>query len=216
MLFILSLWNCKCDWIQTSEPVTAGNPPSSTQVSMPGLRGNPGITGQVFSNDAPYYRQAGENALTRKAIEKQCELINTKSITHEVKQQLKDKISQCIINEQTYSIEFHSRGIEHCLGGLFGEQDYFWIKNTILSNIDKYLKSAVCVGKKLSDSNHNTNAKTKRLKEHTHFFYYFLITLPNGKAVYLHLGKYKKEYAHKCEMYLYSITSNMPKNIQSV
>lgn len=48
-----SLWNCKCDWQQTSSPVTESNPIGS--ISAPGLKGNPGVTGKVFSDDASYF-----------------------------------------------------------------------------------------------------------------------------------------------------------------
>ena len=211
-----SLWNCKCSLRETSEPITDGNPTPTTPIAHPGLDGNPYFTKQIFSASAPYFRRPNENQKQRQQIEKQCELLNTKTITHEVKQQLKDKTAQVTINNKTYKVEFHSRGIEHCLGDMLGKQDIFWLKNIILSNIDKYIKSAVCIGKKTSDTSHNTNAKTKRLKEHTDYFYYFRTTLPNGKIIYIHLSIYKKEYIDNNEMYLYSITSNLPKNTESV
>ena len=52
-----NLWNCKCDWIETDEPVT-GKPHNVTPAR--GLAGNPGKTGKIFSNDASY--------LTKKAL----------------------------------------------------------------------------------------------------------------------------------------------------
>lgn len=42
-----SLWNCKCDWEETDDPVTDGNPKGS--LSAKGLCGNPGKTGEVFT-----------------------------------------------------------------------------------------------------------------------------------------------------------------------
>lgn len=206
-----TLWNCKCDWEQTSLPVTNGNP--TNNISQPGLRGNPAITGKIFSDDAAYFKVG--NRKTQKDIEKKCELLNTKNIKNKVKQTLKDKTSQVTIKNQTYKVEFISRGIEHCLGDCLGKE-IFWIKNFILSNIDKYIKSAQCIGRKISETTHNTNDKTKRLKKHTEHFYYFKITLPNGKDAYIHLGMYKKEFIDKCEMYLYSITANLPENTKSV
>ncbi|MDR3093654.1 MAG: hypothetical protein LBU62_03285 [Bacteroidales bacterium] len=47
-----TLWNCKCDWRETDEPVNA------TSVDVPaakGLKGNPAKTGKIFSNDASYF-----------------------------------------------------------------------------------------------------------------------------------------------------------------
>ncbi len=42
-----SLWNCKCDWEETDDPVTDGNPKGL--LSAKGLCGNPGKTGEVFT-----------------------------------------------------------------------------------------------------------------------------------------------------------------------
>lgn len=47
-----SLWNCKCDWQQTDEPVTDGNPRGLDPI--PGLKGNP-HKGAIFSDDSNYY-----------------------------------------------------------------------------------------------------------------------------------------------------------------
>ena len=47
-----SLWNCKCDWEETDDPVTSGNPHENK--SAQGLTGNPATTGEVFSNNHTY------------------------------------------------------------------------------------------------------------------------------------------------------------------
>lgn len=47
-----TLWNCKCDWIETDDPVD-GVPADVTPAK--GLKGNPGETGEVFSPDASYF-----------------------------------------------------------------------------------------------------------------------------------------------------------------
>ena len=47
-----SLWNCKCDWEETDDPVTENNPQGDK--SAQGLRGNPASTGEVFSKDHIY------------------------------------------------------------------------------------------------------------------------------------------------------------------
>ncbi len=58
-----SLWNCKCDWEETDEPVTDGNP--VTKVTAKGLEGNPGITGEIFTNESAYIKKAGRIVLDR-------------------------------------------------------------------------------------------------------------------------------------------------------
>ena len=53
-----SLWNCKCDWEETDEPVTNGNPNGT--MSAKGLEGNPAMTGKVFTDDCPYVKKGGK------------------------------------------------------------------------------------------------------------------------------------------------------------
>ena len=92
----------------------------------------------------------------------------------------------------------------------------FWVKNEILSNIGDYISKAQCTAKKESDTTHNTNKKTLRLKKQTDYFYYFPIMLPNGKSAVLHLGRYNANKVGKeGKMYLYSITKNMPDNTET-
>lgn len=55
-----TLWNCKCDWQQTDEPVTPNNP--NKTVRNQGLEGNPAKTGQIFSDNASYIENAPEGA----------------------------------------------------------------------------------------------------------------------------------------------------------
>ena len=50
-----SLWNCKCDWEETDEPVTNGNPVGN--VSAKGLEGNPAKTGEIFTDECPYIKR---------------------------------------------------------------------------------------------------------------------------------------------------------------
>ena len=53
-----SLWNCKCDWEETDEPVTNGNPAGN--MSAKGLEGNPAVTGEIFTKDCPYVKKGGK------------------------------------------------------------------------------------------------------------------------------------------------------------
>ena len=51
-----TLWNCKCDWEQTDEEPTDGNP--DRRIVKPGLDQNPATSGQIFTDSAPYIRKA--------------------------------------------------------------------------------------------------------------------------------------------------------------
>ena len=50
-----NLWNCKCDWEQTDEPATNGNPTAAIRHN--GLEGNPGKTGEVFTDECSYIKK---------------------------------------------------------------------------------------------------------------------------------------------------------------
>ena len=53
-----SLWNCKCDWEETNDPVTNGNPQGNK--SAKGLCGNPAETGEVFTTLATEMSKIGQ------------------------------------------------------------------------------------------------------------------------------------------------------------
>ena len=55
-----NLWNCKCDWQETDEPVTDGNP-ESKRVNHKGLEGNPAQTGEIFSDNATYFTKVPQD-----------------------------------------------------------------------------------------------------------------------------------------------------------
>lgn len=203
-----SLWNCKCGWQETFDPVTDN--PQYQSTSQQGLKNNPAKTGEIFSNDATYFR-----VRDRKQVEKKCQT-TFGNITNKIaKQVLENKTTQCTIKEENKDVIFITKGIKHCAGDLFNKST-FWIKNVILPNIDKYIKTAKCIGWKESDIGHNPNAATTNLKENTDYFYYFRIVLPNGEECYLHLGHYKKGHPREGKMYLYSITNKPPKNMETI
>lgn len=52
-----TLWNCKCDWEQTDEEPTDGNP--DRRIVKPGLDQNPATSGQIFTDTASYVRRPG-------------------------------------------------------------------------------------------------------------------------------------------------------------
>lgn len=55
-----TLWNCKCDWQETDEPVTSGNP--KTKIVALGLEGNPAKTEEIFTDKSAYIRRASKRA----------------------------------------------------------------------------------------------------------------------------------------------------------
>ncbi|MBQ9435464.1 MAG: hypothetical protein IJU33_04985 [Bacteroidales bacterium] len=53
-----NLWNCKCDWEETDEGVTEGNPTGVRHAK--GLEGNPAVTGEIFTQECTYFKNAGK------------------------------------------------------------------------------------------------------------------------------------------------------------
>lgn len=53
-----NLWNCKCDWEETDDPVTGDNPEGLKPAK--GLEGNPAETGEIFTDQCTYVQKAGK------------------------------------------------------------------------------------------------------------------------------------------------------------
>ena len=53
-----NLWNCKCDWEETDDPVTGDNPEGIRPAR--GLEGNPAKTGKIFTDECTYVKKAGK------------------------------------------------------------------------------------------------------------------------------------------------------------
>lgn len=209
-----NLWNCKCDWEETDDPCTTDNP--TTPIRHNGLEGNPALTGQVFTDNHAYMSKAGGNRKERDKVEMACENADKTITIKKAVENLSDKISECKVGTQSHRVEFIRRGISHYCHDLGGQENIYWVKNEILPNIDKYLKNAQYIGRKVCDRGHNVNKETLRLKRQTNYFYYFKIKLPNEEYAYLHLGMYNEMKVGKAgTLYLYSISKNIPKEIEN-
>ena len=53
-----NLWNCKCDWEETDDPAAPTRPDT---ICAKGLEGNPAETGQVFTDECTYVKNAGRH-----------------------------------------------------------------------------------------------------------------------------------------------------------
>lgn len=199
-----SLWNCKCDWEETDEPVTDGNP--VTKVSAKGLEGNPGITGEIFTKECTYFAKAGKNRQERDRVEEKCETTACNVIRKSAKQNpLLNQSYLCEIDGVQQNIHFADWGISETAHSMHGKKNLYWIKNEVLQNPSKYFKNAEYVDKPADvDRTHNTRKKTLALKKKFKKYYYSKITLSNGQPAYLNIvlhedGKY----------YLYTISKNI-------
>ena len=217
-------WNCRCTVVQVrrgkyaesdSHAATAAGRQATAKT--PSFRFNPGKQRKCFPDNVSYLKHAGANKKEREKAEIKCEDLNKLRTVQIAKEALIGKTAECTIKGEKYEVEFIGRGIHHYARDIFGEKNIFWLKNEILPQIQEYIKNATCAGKKKSDTKHNTNKETLKLKEKTSDFYYFPITLPNGKEVWLHLGMYsEKKVGKEGRLYLYTVTKKAPKDMEEL
>lgn len=167
-----SLWNCKCDWEETDEPVTNGNPNGT--MSSKGLEGNPARDGVIFTDECPYVKKGGGHSIVNGFYRDN--LIETyKGI---------EKKTNILIKGDQKEVLINSKGVSETVQKKFGHPDY-WLKNELLKDIDKHLLDATYIGEETVDLSHN-KGKTLKLKKKmskAHKFQYnvgdkpFIITL---------------------------------------
>ena len=217
-------WNCRCTVVQvrrgkypaSDSSASIANGRAATE-KTPSFRFNPGKQRKCFPDNVSYLKHADANRKERDKVEEKCEDLNKLQTIQIAKEALIGKTAECTIKGEKHEVEFIGRGIHHYARDIFGEKNIFWIKNEILPKIQEYIKNATCAGKKKSDTEHNTNKETLKLKKQTSYFYYFPITLPNGKEVWLHLGMYnERKVGKEGRLYLYTVTKKAPKDMEEL
>lgn len=137
-----TLWNCKCDWEQTDEEPTAGNPTQT--VAAPGLAGNPAKTGEIFSDTAPYIRRANADVPTH-AIRTARNVIRDQYANYNT-----------TFDTQMGKILCDNITIQEITKGAKTDQSYFY-KQEIARNFDKYADMLVHIGDEEIDLSHNNH-----------------------------------------------------------
>jgi len=185
-----NLWNCKCDWEETDEPVSGGTynytPPA-------GLEGNPAETGEIFTDKASYFSKTTENE--KEIIINKYHTITKKQYRESLKTLYGKTTGVYLEAKNMVSVEYNSRGINHLINDMRGD-DRCYIKNQIISEIDKYLENGKCVAWALNDK--------PTTKPNAYKYYYFQITLPDGKPAFLTV-----EESIQRKFTLYSITNTL-------
>ncbi len=197
-----NLWNCKCDWEETDDPTTDGNP--TTPVRHNGLEGNPALTGQVFTDNHAYFAEAGRNRKERDKTEMACENVVSRAIKQKAKQHpLLQQSYECEIEGKTQSVHFADWGISESAYSLFGKRNLYWLKNEVLNNPGEYFKTAKYISSAEVDLTHNTNKNRLRLKRDFKKYHYLEITIAD-KHLYLNLIEHNNGL-----FYLYTISKNI-------
>lgn len=217
-----NLWNCKCDWEETDDPTNTNDltPDELDEyrsdgggIHASGLDGNPAETGEVFTDECTYFKQAGRNRKERKKAEINIANKVRPLLEAELKKTLIDnKEAICNIDGENHTVMFIPKGIEEAAQSMQGTSSY-WIKNEILKNIPEYIRKGKFVCRVKSDDTHNTNKATIRLKRNTDWFYYFKTILPDGSEAYINIGHYIDSYtvpSRAGRYYFYTITKQLP------
>lgn len=198
-----NLWNCKCDWEETADPVTDGNP--ETPIRHDGLEGNPAITGEVFSDNCAYVKNSGQNRKERDKVEEKCEITAQKVIRKTAKQSpLLQQSYPCEIDGEIREVRFADWGISETAHSMTGKKNLYWLKNEVLNNPEKYFKNAKYISEADVDLSHNTNKNRLRLKKHFIKYYYCEIELANREKAYLNIVKHDDG-----NFYLYTISKKI-------
>ena len=154
-------------------------------------------------------KNAGKNRKERDKVEEKCEsLSRDETIAKSVK--LIDKTTSCNISNNTYNVIFNGYELKEYAQAMYGNKNYFWLKNEILKDMPKYIQNATTyIGYKEVDLTHNTNKRRLAFKRKLDIFAYFESTLPNGNTVCLQLCRYRESGNYS----LYSISKNIPNDI---
>lgn len=190
-----TLWNCKCDWEQTSLPVTNGNPTNNT--SQPGLRGNPAITGKIFSDDASYFQFSKTK---QGKIDLQVNTIMAPVVYNQCKYLYNKKVSVNLFDDGLVDVGFNSKNLSHLVfNDLRTAGQDMYQKNIILKDIDIFLKKAILVA---YEDNKKKNKKTTAIR-----YYYFQTSMPNGTIIYLNVEK--RIIDNMTKYHLYAISKKL-------
>lgn len=188
-----NIWNCKCDWEETFDKPDHEKPPKGKPAQ--GLEGNPAQTGQIFSDNASYFK-------TKKTTGKLIDAEYSKIVKYDTLIEMKKLYSEKTnveIDGNIISVEYNNRGISHIANDMISDRRNY-IKTVVASQLNKFLENGKLVA-------WEDNAKPEK-KKNADKYYYFEIVLPDGKPAYLHVeknisGKY----------ILYSITNTLRKTV---
>lgn len=182
-----SLWNCKCDWEQTSKPATDGNP--SSRIAHKGLTGNPAKTGQIFTDSHPYIAKAPKDTPT--------------TVIRTVRDIFRDKHADDFVVFKTDigKILFDDITAIEISKGAKTDASYFY-KQEIAQHFDAYVEKMQLVNphEDIDSAHNNHNNKFYRRKSQFSCMRVYTLAI-NGYIFQIKLGEFKTGGYH-----LYSIT----------
>lgn len=200
-----NLWNCKCDMEETDDPTDIPeklNPKYSS--ASPGLKGNPAVTGKIFSDDCSYIQRV-TNPDTVREIEVKVNKIEGHALKKDVPYKDLIKSQRCplvIEGKQTEVCIKVKLEVKECIDGLmFGRIEDYYLKNELLKRWPDLFRNTTYDGKEECDTTHNSG-DTKKYKEDIDYFYYYKTPLPNGTIIYISVAHNVKDDSYR----LYAIS----------
>jgi hypothetical protein len=179
-----TLWNCKCGMQETTDDVT-DNADAPAFTPPRGLEGNPGITGEIFTEKASYF-QVGN----KEKVEKMTYSVARNVALLDALKEIKGKTVVKETKTGKISVGFNRKGLEHL------QHDYFpdkWYRDEILRDIDVFLEKSVYADEaKYSGGNRMVGM----------FYYYKIILL--GKEWFFNVRELTDG-----SVYLYSLTDKI-------
>ena len=137
-----NLWNCKCDWEETDDPVTDSNPTDAHHAK--GLDGNPAETGEIFTKECTYFKQAGRNV--------------SKETMRTVREVNREKYGNLVRHFDTGlgDILVDDITIREVTKGSKTAESYFY-KQEVALNFDKYISQLIQLPDEEIDLTHNNH-----------------------------------------------------------
>ena len=129
-----TLWNCKCGMQETADDVTDNSNVPTPQPPQ-GLKGNPGITGEVFSDDASYFQGVSEE------IGREVNRMIFRDHKEWAFENLQGKT--VLPKEFGEKVTFSRQGIKDFLNQ---NHDHYYAKNELIRSIDDILTNAAYRG----------------------------------------------------------------------
>lgn len=186
-----SLWNCKCDWEETDDPVTEDNPGGNR--SARGLKGNPAATGEVFSDDHPYFSSGIPDNTIRGVLRKE-----SKNLTQE---HAGKNVTLDLPGIGKTKVIFDGKSKNHIINDSSEGKDF--LIPQIAKGIFNYAKSARCVA---------TAPNMKPEKKKWSVKYFYLECLIGGNKYYLDIEEVNNTAEGRHFFRFYSITKDLSDN----
>ena len=190
-----NLWNCKCDWEETDDPVTDSNPTDAHHAK--GLDGNPAETGEIFTKECTYFKQVSRTKAKKLEHYAGDKLLRKESAGNIHTFQSKPPVK---IDKRGEEIEVivDSKTTSHISNDIAQSADFFW--NEISSNIQEVLKNGTLVA-------HEPNVKQNKKMWAVEYFYYKCEIA--GNTFYLSVEENNNTFENRHFYRLYSITKNL-------